>query len=129
MQLALISAIGTAALGVAFAMQNDVPVTVNFLVWRFDSTLAMVLVIAIALGALAIALLTTPMTLKRQWQATRLRRRIQELEKTCETQRSRIAELESQVPAQPIASEAKPYVGLKQLIIGNTEDSADGNRS
>lgn len=117
MQLAFIGAIGTAILGVAFAMQNNVPVTVNFLVWRFDSTLAMILLIAIAFGAVVVALLTTPMTLKRQWQTRRLRRRVQGLEKTCEIQACRIAELEGQINVES-GTEPKPYVGLKQLLVG-----------
>lgn len=99
MQLAIIGAIVTAILGVAFAMQNNVPVTVNFLVWRFDSTLAMVLLIALAFGAIVVAFLTTPMTLKRQWQITSQKRRILDLEKTCESQRSRIAVLENRLSA------------------------------
>jgi hypothetical protein len=57
-----------------------VPVTVTFLVWRFDSALAMVLLLAVALGALIVALLSTPAVLKLQWQATRQRRQIAALE-------------------------------------------------
>ncbi len=125
MQLAFIGAIGTAILGVAFAMQNNVPVTVNFLMWRFDSTLAMILLIAIAFGAIVVALLTTPMTLKRQWQTRRFRRQIEDLEKTCEAQSRRIAELESQISAVSGSAEQKPYVGLKQLITGNNHASSD----
>lgn len=53
MQLTLIAAIVTAIVGVAFAMQNNVPVTVNLLAWRCDSSLAMVLLLALALGAIA----------------------------------------------------------------------------
>ena len=55
MQLAVIAAIAAAIVGVAFAMQNNVPVTVNVLLWRFDSSLAMVLLLALALGARAVA--------------------------------------------------------------------------
>lgn len=128
MQLAFIGAIATAILGVAFAMQNNVPSTVNFLLWRFDSTLAMIILIAIGFGAIVVALLTTPMTLKRQWQTSRLRKQIQDLERTCESQRSRIAELESQLPAQSEVIEPKPYVGLKQLIVGGDNASSDSER-
>ena len=56
MQLTIIAAILISILGVAFAMQNNVPVTVNFLLWRLDSSLAMVLLLALALGAIIIAL-------------------------------------------------------------------------
>ena len=89
MQLTIIAAILISILGVAFAMQNNVPVTVNFLLWRLDSSLAMVLLLALALGAIIIALLTTPATLRWQWLTKRQKRRIEELEKSCDGQRRR----------------------------------------
>ncbi len=119
MQLAIIAAIFTAIVGVAFAMQNNVPVTVNFLLWRFDSSLAMVLLLALACGAIIVALLTTPATLKWQWQLARQKRRIEDLEKTCDGQLSRIADLERHIPADD-AAESRPYVGLKQIVLGST---------
>ena len=121
MQLAIIAAIFTAIVGVAFAMQNNVPVTVNFLLWRFDSSLAMVLLLALACGAIIVALLTTPATLKWQWQLARQKRRIEDLERTCNGQLSRIADLERRIPAEQ-AAEPRPYVGLKQIVLG-TGDS------
>lgn len=103
MQLAIIAAIGTAIVGVAFAMQNNLPVTVNFMLWRFDGSLAMVLLLAVASGAMVVALLTTPATLKSQWQLARQKRRIAELERAGDSQRGRIAELERRVSAEEIA--------------------------
>lgn len=103
MQLAIIAAIGTAIVGVAFAMQNNLPVTVNFLLWRFDSSLAMVLLLAVASGAMVVALLTTPATLKSQWQLARQKHRIEELERAGDSQRDRIADLERRVSAEEIA--------------------------
>ena len=103
MQLAIIAAIGTAIVGVAFAMQNNLPVTVNFILWRFDGSLAMVLLLAVASGAMVVALLTTPATLKSQWQLARQKRRIAELERAGDSQRGRIAELERRVSAEEIA--------------------------
>ena len=54
MQLTLILGIVFAIGAVLFALQNNVPVTVTFALWRFDSTLAVVLLIALGLGALII---------------------------------------------------------------------------
>jgi hypothetical protein len=45
MQLQLIVAIIVAILAVVFALQNAVPITVSFLTWRFESSLALVLLI------------------------------------------------------------------------------------
>lgn len=117
MQLAIIAAILATIVGVAFAMQNTLAVTVSFMLWSFDSSLAMVLLLALALGATIVALLTTPMTLKWQWTMTRQKQRIDELERLCATQQSRIADLENNLPLELVAEEQRPYVGLKQLIV------------
>lgn len=124
MQLTIIAAILLTLIGVVFAMQNNVQVTVAFLLWRFDTTLAIVLPLALATGALFIALLTTPSTIKKQWLLKRQKSRINEMEKTTESLRSRILELEALVPAETSA-EQRPYVGLKQLIVGRSGDSGD----
>lgn len=129
MQLTFIGAIATGIMSVAFAMQNNVPVTVNFMTWSFDSTLAMVILIAIGFGALAVALLTTPIALKHQWQSRRMRKQIRDLEKTCQSQSSWISTLESQIPSAPEATENRPYVGLKQLVVGDKNASSDTSTS
>lgn len=82
MQLIMILGIAVAAIGVAFALQNNVPVTVTFLVWRFDSTLAVVLLVALGLGAIIVALVSTPSVLSRQWLLSRQRREIASLNAT-----------------------------------------------
>lgn len=84
MQLTVILGIAVAIGGVMFALQNNVPVTVTFLVWRFDSSLAMVLLLALALGAIIVALVSTPSTLRHQWSAKRQARRIEALEREVE---------------------------------------------
>lgn len=104
MQLALIGAIVTAIVGVVFALQNNVPVTVNFLLWRFDGSLAMALMIALALGALLVALLTTPATLKRQWQQSKQKRLIEELQQQLELQKIKLSELDVRSDSHPSAA-------------------------
>lgn len=125
MQLSIIAAILATIVGVAFAMQNTLVVTVNFMFWSFDSSLAMVLMLALALGAIIIALLTTPVTLRRQWTMTRQKRRIEELENMCAAQQSRITHLEQYLPAETLAEEQRPYAGLKQLISGREKPLPD----
>lgn len=125
MQLAIIAAIVAAIVGVAFAMQNNVPVTIDFMLWRFDSSLAMVVLLALALGAIVVALLTTPATLRWQWRLGRQKRQIAQLEKTNEALQQRIAEMERVIPAETAASVApRAYVGMKELIVGR-DDSGD----
>jgi putative membrane protein len=92
MQLITILGIVVAALGVAFALQNNVPVTVTFLIWRFDSTLAMVLLLALGLGAIIVALVLTPTALRKQWLLLRQRKEIASLNATVKELQAGIAD-------------------------------------
>jgi len=92
-QLAILIGLAVAIGAVAFALQNNVPVTVTFLLWRIDSALAMVLLLAVALGALIVALLSTPAVLRLQWNVTRQRRQIAALEQANSELRSEVARL------------------------------------
>ncbi|MBI2312340.1 MAG: DUF1049 domain-containing protein [Betaproteobacteria bacterium] len=97
MQLMLILAIVMVIGGVFFAFQNNVPVTVTFLLWRFDGSLATVLLLTLALGALLMALISTPATLKAQWTIARQRKQIAELKDLVASHQARIAELEGRL--------------------------------
>ena len=70
MQLLLILGIVFAIGAVTFALQNSVPVTVAIGSWHYDSSLAVVLLVALALGALIAGLVSTPSVIKGQWAAT-----------------------------------------------------------
>lgn len=121
MQLITIVAMIFAVSGVLFALQNSQTVPVNFLSWEFSSSLAMVLLLAVVLGALILGLMSTPATLRRQWANSRQAKRIAELEEECDTQKATIAELRKKVSA-PVPVEdpekTRPYMGLKQLMTG-----------
>lgn len=130
MQLVLILGIAFAIVSVMFALQNNVPVTVNLLIWRFDGSLAVVLLIALALGAFIAALVSSPAMIRGSFASARQRRRIAELE-TEQTQKSRqIKELESEIarltpPPSPGEPTPKPYVGLKALIASGRSEQKD----
>jgi uncharacterized integral membrane protein len=126
MQLFLILGIVFAIGAVTFALQNSVPVTVVFAFWRYDSSLALVLLVALALGALIAALVSTPSVIKGQWAGARLRRQVSSLEDDKASLERRVHELESEMapgtPApSPAAEEAAPYVGLKALMMDREE--------
>ena len=127
MQLFLILGIVFAIGAVTFALQNSVPVTVVFAFWRYDSSLAVVLLVALGLGALIAALVSTPSVIKGQWAGARLRRQVASLEDDRASLERRVRELESETaqrtPAPvPAAEEAAPYVGLKALMMGHEEE-------
>lgn len=133
MQLLLIFGIAFAIGAVAFALQNNVPVTVNFFVWSFDGSLAMVLLFAIGVGAVIAGLVSSPTVIKGQWKTVRLRRQVADLERDKADQAQRISALEAELkradPQAEVAAEPpKPYVGLKTLLTtggkSETESSA-----
>jgi len=82
MQLSVIVAIVIAIGGVMFAVQNMVPATVVFLFWRFDGSLGVIMLLALALGALIVALVSTPATLRSNWLIRRQRKEIDSLKVT-----------------------------------------------
>ena len=127
MQLLLIVGIVFAIGAVTFAVQNNVPVTVVFAFWRYDSSLAVVLLVALGLGALIAGLVSTPSVIKGQWAGARLRRQVAILEDDRASRERRVVELEAAIaqnsPAPvPAAEEAVPYVGLKALMFGSEEN-------
>ena len=96
MQLMLIAGIVFAIGAVLFALQNNVPVTVTFALWRFDSTLAVVLLLALGLGSLIAALVSTPSVIRGQWGGARLRRQVTGLEEEKARLAQRVAVLEAE---------------------------------
>jgi lipopolysaccharide assembly protein A len=127
MQLLLILGIIFAIGAVTFAVQNNASVTVVLASWRYDSSLAVVLLAALGLGALIAGLVSTPSVIKAQWAAARLRREVASLEAVKASLERRVSELESEMPQKtrapvPVAEEAAPYVGLKALIMARDEE-------
>ena len=127
MQLLLILGIVFAIGAVTFALQNDVAVTVVFAFWRYDSSLALVLLVALGLGALIAGLVSTPSVIRGQWANARLRRQVADLENDRASLERRVRELELETaprtPAPvPAAEGAAPYVGLKALMMGGEDE-------
>jgi len=130
MQLTLIFGIVVAIGAVLFALQNDAPVTVSLAMWSFEGSLALVLLIALGIGALIAGLVTSPTVIRGQWLGARLNRRVAELERKLSEQDRRNAELRAELaaararaPGAPVVEgevieEPKPYVGLRTLMQG-----------
>jgi putative membrane protein len=122
-QLLFILGIVFAIIAVTFAIQNNASVAVVFGIWQFESSLAVVLLLAIGLGALIAALVSTPTMIKAQWDRASLQRQISKLEDEKLSLASRVREVESRLPSittdLPPPLEEKPYVGLKSLLTGS----------
>jgi uncharacterized integral membrane protein len=80
MQLLLIVALGLAILTVIFALQNPIPVGVTFLLWKFEGSLALVLISTFALGVLVSLLISILAIVKRRSAIANQSKRIAELE-------------------------------------------------
>ncbi len=129
MQVLLILGIIFAIGAVTFALQNSIPVTVAFAFWHYDASLAVVLLVALGMGALIAGLVSTPSVIKAQWLGARLRRQVAILEEDKASLERRIREFEAgtarNTPVPAEAEEAKPYVGLKSLILGYEDKTSN----
>jgi len=98
MQVFLIAALIVAILAVVFAIQNAVPVTVGFLTWRFEGSLALVLLITFALGVITSLLFSLPGMIRRRRTISDLRRKIQSQERSLRGEREALPSSEPLTP-------------------------------
>ena len=122
MQLLLIVGIAAAIAAVAFALQNSIPVTVTLGLWTFDSSLAMVLLLAIGIGAVIALLVSWPGIIKNVWKGSQLRRRVNKLEDDKAALERRVTQLEEElmrVSPEPIPEEPTRFLGLKSILLGS----------
>ncbi|MEO9804771.1 MAG: LapA family protein [Reichenbachiella sp.] len=64
---------------VAFALQNSVLISINLWFWDLESSLAMIVILCIAGGALVSVLIDIPTTIKRRKEISSLRKEIKSL--------------------------------------------------
>lgn len=76
--LALIVAIGA----IIFALANPGIITVSLLAWKFDTSLAVVVIIAFALGVLVTVLVLLPGLIKSRYRLSVHKKTIKDLQKT-----------------------------------------------
>lgn len=122
MQLMTLFAMLTAAAGVLFALQNRETVTVSLFAWSFDASLAIVLLLALAIGGVIVALVSTPSTLRRQWTIVRQQKRINELEQRLDQLQQEAAGLRRHLPATEEVGDS-PYKEMPGLIASDAGDS------
>jgi uncharacterized integral membrane protein len=123
MQLLLVFGILFAILAVMFALQNNAAVAVGFAFWQFESSLAVVLLLAVGLGVIIAGLVSSPTVIRDRWAVSRLKKRTVELEGANAALTRRVAELEAEVlrlnPAAVFTpEEPKPYVGFTEMLSG-----------
>ncbi|ASC73820.1 Lipopolysaccharide assembly protein A [Halomicronema hongdechloris C2206] len=79
MRLFVISALVIAFLAILFALQNNNLVTINLLVWRYEQSLALVLLATLAIGVLVGLLVSIPAIVRRGWRTARIKQQTDEL--------------------------------------------------
>ena len=119
MQLFTLLAICFAIAAGTFALQNQAPVTVTFFLWSFESSLALVLLASLALGALILGLVSTPAVLRDRWLIGRQKKRLEELERICERQGIEMASLAARLPEAKAVEEMAPA----GATVATSEDS------
>ncbi|MDB5224970.1 MAG: hypothetical protein JWO43_592 [Candidatus Adlerbacteria bacterium] len=71
--ISLILGVVLGVVSVFFVLQNVAPVTVSFLSWHIDGSLALVLFITLAAGALTSVLVLLPSVIRDTWRYAALR--------------------------------------------------------
>jgi uncharacterized integral membrane protein len=80
MQIFLFFALFISILTVIFAFQNNAPVLVTFAAWEYSGSLALVLLITVAVGALISFLFSLPSNIKTRWAIRQQRKKMTEME-------------------------------------------------
>ena len=64
-----------------FALQNGMPLEVNFLAWGFKTSLIAVILGSVLLGAIIVSIFSLPLLIKKHFREKRLAKQLNELEK------------------------------------------------
>lgn len=99
MQIFLFIALIISALAILFAAQNNDLTSVSFIVWDFESSLAFILVVALAVGALISFFVSLPTNIRVRWALRNQKKKIGELEKNLTEAKTRTEELQQQLDA------------------------------
>jgi lipopolysaccharide assembly protein A len=97
MQIFLFVALFIAALAILFAAQNNDPTTVSFFFWQTQSSLALVLLISLAVGAVISFFFSLPSNVKARWTIRQQRKKMTELETSLASTKSRLDETQARL--------------------------------
>jgi putative membrane protein len=122
----LILSLIVAGVAIIFALQNAAPVQVNFLIWSFQASSALILLVTLALGALIGFLVSMPSSIRSRNEIKSQRKRISDLESSVASQKLKLDEADQklaqlQKPAAPDNTgeeESKPQNSSRTLWQG-----------
>lgn len=115
----LILALIVAVVAIIFALQNTAAVSVAFLTWQFEQSLALVFLVALAAGILIGILIVLPGSIRNRWHSSGQKKRIDNLEKNLKETQLKLEQTrlensalqqkpEPAVPAAPAVEPAQP---------------------
>lgn len=115
----LIIALVVAIVAVIFALQNTGTITVAFLTWQFDQSLALVILAALAAGILIGILIVLPSSIRNSWRNSSQKKRINGLEKNLQETQAKLEQTKREMtdsqqipepipPAAPAVEPAPP---------------------
>ncbi len=87
MRFYLVLALIISIVAVIFALQNAVPVTIAFMIWQFEGSLALVLLLTLVLGSLLGVSVSMPSSIRKSREVSSLKKKIAELENTLQGER------------------------------------------
>lgn len=104
MQIFIIIALLIAVIAVIFALQNTAAVTVTFLFWSINGSLALILLLTLLVGVLISVLVSLPGLIRRKWSLAGQKKKLTALEaersayqKQAEDAQKEMQELEEQL--------------------------------
>lgn len=100
MQIFLIFALIIAAIAVIFALQNTAVTTVTFLFWKFDGSLALILLLALIAGAVVSILVSSPALIRDKLTIRNQKKQIAELETQLTVHKGQLEETQNQLKQQ-----------------------------
>ena len=80
MPFTLMVALSVLFLAVAFSLQNDQVVSIQFFGWQFEGSLVLILLTTLCLGVVIDVLASMPTRIRKSRQITHLTKRLRELE-------------------------------------------------
>ncbi|MEA4909703.1 MAG: LapA family protein [Chloroflexi bacterium] len=106
MQIFIVIALVIAILAVVFALQNLATVTVTFFIWSIDASLALVLLVTLAVGVLISLLASLPGLIRGRWTVSGQKKKLAALEAERNTyqQKAEAAEKDVKLLEEQMAS-------------------------
>ncbi len=97
MQIYILAALVIAIIAVIFALQNMTTVTVSFLFWSIKGSLALVLLVTLAVGVLISSLASLPGFIGGKWSSTSQKKKLTSLETERDMYKQKAEEAEKEV--------------------------------